>query len=48
MSEARPVVCLARPGDIAYRPTDLHIGLTDLPLAEYGGRESVAGKTVNP
>ena len=40
MSEALPVVYLARHGETAWSLTGQHTGLTDLPLTERGERNA--------
>ena len=40
MSEALPIICLARHGETAWSLTGQHTGLTDLPLTERGERNA--------
>jgi probable phosphoglycerate mutase len=40
MSEALPIIYLARHGETAWSPTGQHTGLTDLPLTERGERNA--------
>ena len=42
MSEALPVVHLARQGEAAWNPSGQHTGRTDLPLTERGERNARA------